>query len=289
MATLGFIGTGLMGSPMAQSLLRAGHELIVFDVDRRATEACAALGARVAGSAAEAAAGEFVFVMVKTGSQVEEVILGDRGILAGLRDGRTLTCAVMATIAPPLIRKLAATAGPRGLSLIDAPVSGGPILAQLGVLTFMVGGDESIVETVKPYLGAMGNTIITVGPLGSGLMMKLVNNMVGITNAYVFTEAMRIAAAGGLDLAKTVEVINASSGRNWCSENWDMYVKFVGAVLKDDSFHATVVKDIETAIGWVEGLGLESPILGGALDITKSSLDLPEDTYRKMEAVKAGG
>lgn len=115
MATLGFIGTGLMGSPMAQSLLRAGHELIVYDVDRRATEACAALGAHVAGSAAETAAGEFVFVMVKTGPQVEEVIRGNSGILAGMAKGRELSCAVMSTIPPPLIRELAAIGGPGDL------------------------------------------------------------------------------------------------------------------------------------------------------------------------------
>jgi len=289
MAKLGFIGTGLMGSPMAQSLLRAGHELIVYDADQRAGEACAAAGAHVAGSAAETAAGESVFVMVKTGPQVEEVILGDGGILAGMEGGRELTCAVMSTIAPLLIRKLAEITAPRGLTLIDAPVSGGPILAQLGLLTFMVGGAEKTVAAVKPYLGAMGNNIFTVGPLGAGLMMKLVNNVVGITNAYVFTEAMRIADAGGLDLAKTVEVINASSGRNWCSENWDMYVKFVGAVLSDESFHATVVKDIETAISWIDGLGLTSPILAGALDIARTWIDLPEATYRRMEGIKGQG
>lgn len=168
-------------------------------------------------------------------------------------------------------------------------MSGGPILAQLGLLTFMVSGDEKCIEEVRPYLRAMGNNIFTVGPLGSGLMMKLVNNVVGITNAYVFTEAMKIAAAGGLDLAKTVEVINASSGRNWCSENWDMYVNFVGAVLKDESFHATVVKDIETAIGWAEGLGLTSPILAGALDIARTWIDLPEETYRTMKEVRTEG
>ncbi len=285
MATLGFVGTGLMGSPMAQSLLRAGHEVIVYDVDRRAAEACAASGALVAGSAAETAVGEYVFIMVKTGPQVEDVICGNGGILAGMAKGRELSCVVMSTIPPPLIRNLAEIGEPRGLTLIDAPVSGGPILAQLGLLTFMIGGDEQIVEAVKPYLQAMGNNIFTVGPLGSGLMMKLVNNVVGITNAYVFTEAMKIAAAGGLDLTKTLEVINASSGRNWCSENWDMYVQFVGAVLKDESFHATVIKDIETAIGWAEGLGVASPILAGALDIARTWIDLPEETYRRMAAV----
>lgn len=169
---------------------------------------------------------------------------------------------------------------------MDGPVSGGPILAQLGLLTFMVGGEESVVESVKSYLGAMGNNIFYIGPLGAGLAMKLVNNVVGITNAYVFTEALKMAHAGGLDLGKTVSVVNASSGRNWCSENWDMYVKFAGLVLTDESFHATGIKDIETAIEWIGGLNLASPILKAALDIANTWITLPEEMYQKMSATK---
>lgn len=100
MARLGFIGTGLMGNPMAQNLLRAGHELVVYDIRPEATEQCAALGAKVARSVSETAACEFVFVIVKTGPQVEEVILGERGILAGMKAGQELTCVVMSTISP---------------------------------------------------------------------------------------------------------------------------------------------------------------------------------------------
>jgi len=203
-----------------------------------------------------------------------------------MKAGQELTCVVMSTISPALIRKLDGIARPRGLNLIDAPVSGGPILAQMGLLTFMVGGEERAVENVKPFLGAMGSNIFFIGSLGSGLAMKLVNNVVGITNAYVFTEALKIAHAGGLDLGKTVAVVNASSGRNWCSENWDMYVKFVGLVLGDESFHATGIKDIETAIEWSRGLDLESPILKGALDIASTWIALPDDVYRKMSATK---
>ena len=92
MARLGFVGTGLMGSPMAQNLLRAGHEVMVYDVHPAATEQCAALGAQVARSASETTVCDLVFVIVKTGPQVEEVVLGEKGLLAGMRTGQELTC-----------------------------------------------------------------------------------------------------------------------------------------------------------------------------------------------------
>jgi 3-hydroxyisobutyrate dehydrogenase-like beta-hydroxyacid dehydrogenase len=286
MGQIGFVGTGMMGSPMACNLVKAGFAVMVYDVRPEATRDCVALGAKPARIVSEMAVCEAVFVMVHSGPQVEEVLLGEQGLLKGMQPGQTLLAVIMSTISPHLIRKLAQTTAPKGLTLIDAPVSGGPILAQMGVLTFMIGGDEALADTVKPCLKAMGNNLFYIGPLGMGLAMKLVNNIVGITNAYVFTEAVKIGHAGGLDLKRAVEVINASSGRNWCSENWEMYCQFVGIVLKDASFSDTVIKDIKTAIDWAGELDLSSPILKAALAVVEAGVDVPEDLHRKMLATK---
>jgi len=287
MGRIGFVGTGMMGSPMACNLVKAGFEVLVYDTRPEATKDCLALGARPAGKISELAGCEAVFVMVHSGPQVEEVLLGEQGLLKGMQPGQKLIAVIMSTISPQLIKKLAQATAPKGLTLIDAPVSGGPILAQLGALTFMIGGDEAVLEAVRPCLKAMGNNIFYIGPLGRGLAMKLVNNIVGITNAYVFTEAVKIGHAGGLDLHRAVEVINASSGRNWCSENWEMYVQFVGIVLKDVSFNDTAIKDIKTAIDWAGEMDLSSPILKAALAVVEAGVDMPEDLHREMLATKA--
>ncbi len=286
MRRIGFIGTGMMGGHMACNLVKAGFEVLVYDTRPEATKDCVTLGAQPAGKIPELAGCEAVFVMVHSGPQVEEVLLGEQGLLKGMQRGQKLTAVVMSTISPHLIKKLSQATEPKGLTLIDAPVSGGPILAQMGALSFMIGGDKAIMETVMSCLEAMGNKHFYIGPLGMGLAMKLVNNIVGITNAYVFTEAVKIAHAGNLDLRRVVEVMNASSGRNWCSENWEMYVQFVGIVLKDIPFKDTTIKDIKTVIDWAEEMDLSSPILKAALAIAESGVDVPEDLHRKILETK---
>jgi 3-hydroxyisobutyrate dehydrogenase-like beta-hydroxyacid dehydrogenase len=108
------------------------------------------------------------------------------------------------------------------------------------------------------------------------------NNIVGLTNAYVFTETIRIADATGLDIRKAVDVINASSGKNWCSENWEMYVRFVGMVLNDEGFQRTAVKDLETALEWTKETAGGSAIVENALSIIKSGVDLPSGLFESL-------
>ena len=202
--------------------------------------------------------------------------------MKGMKKGQTLTAVIMATVSPTFVRQLAAMTRPAGIALVDAPVSGGAVLAQKGELAFMIGGEEALVDSLLPYLRAMGRHIFHVGSLGSGLAVKLVNNIVGITNAYVFTDALKIANADGLNLNKVVEAINAGSGKNWGSEKWGMFVDLVSMVRKDASFKNTCIKDIKTAIAWGDELHLDCPKLKATLSIAEVGMDVSDHLHKEM-------
>jgi 3-hydroxyisobutyrate dehydrogenase-like beta-hydroxyacid dehydrogenase len=272
MAKIGFVGLGMMGNPMAQNLVRAGFDVVVYDIRPEATKEAAALGAQAAPNLELMGASDTVFIMVNTGAQVEQAMAG---ISAGVTTGKGPLVVVMATISPDLIKQVAQKAASKGIKVMDAPVSGAPILAQTGGLSIMVGGDTTAFESIKPYLEAMGKAIKHIGPLGMGLAMKLVNNLVGITNGYVLSEALKIGLASGLDINTMVEMMRASSGNNWIVENWDAYIAFLGLMaaqprlLRD--FHHTAAKDIETVLEWTKTQGWEAPVLDSVLSILNAS------------------
>ncbi len=272
MAKIGFVGLGMMGNPMAQNLVRAGFDVVVYDVRPEATKEAAALGAQAVPDLEHMAACDPVFIMVNTGAQVEQVMAG---ITAGVTTGKGLLVVVMATISPDLIKQVAQKAAAKGIRVMDAPVSGAPILAQTGGLSIMAGGDAPAFESIKPYLEAMGKAIKHIGPLGMGLAMKLVNNLVGITNGYVLSEAMKIGLASGLDVKTMVEMMRASSGNNWIVENWDAYIAFLGLMAAQprslQDFHHTAAKDIETVREWTKTQGWQAPVLDSVLSILNAS------------------
>jgi 3-hydroxyisobutyrate dehydrogenase-like beta-hydroxyacid dehydrogenase len=209
---VGFIGLGIMGSRMAASLRRAGHELTVYNRTRATADAWAAEhGASVAATPAEAgAAADVVITMVVDGDQVREVLLGPGGVAEGAAPG-TL-CVDMSTIAPSQTRAIGSALAARGLSLLDAPVTGSAPRAEDGTLTIMVGGEQADFERAQPLLEAMGRLVLHVGPLGQGEMLKLVNNAVAAANAATLAQALVVAKATGVDLQALVAVMGAGSG-----------------------------------------------------------------------------
>jgi len=214
---IAFIGLGNMGGPMARNLLKAGHALTVFDVVERNVEALTALGAAGAGSAKlAAAAGELVITMLPSSPHVKSVYLGDDGVLAGVRRGVTLVDS--STIDPHSAREVAAAAAAHGNPMADAPVSGGTGGAEAGTLTFMVGADPALFDTIKPTLAHMGKNIVHCGGAGTGQVAKICNNMLlGISMVGV-AEAMNLGAALGIDPKVLAGIINTSSGRCWSSD-----------------------------------------------------------------------
>jgi 3-hydroxyisobutyrate dehydrogenase-like beta-hydroxyacid dehydrogenase len=279
----GFIGLGMMGNPMAQNLLKAGHQLAVFDLSHEAVQKCSELGAMVAGSIAEMAQYEVVFIIVNTGAQLEQVLFGDAGLIDSLQQGHRQTVVVMSTISPGMIKAIDSRINNSNVTLIDAPVSGGPIIAEMGQLSFMIGGaGAETMVILRPYLDAMGKDIFTIGDLGSGLAVKLINNVVALGNAYVFTEALTIGVEADLDIDRIVEVMSASSGKNWCTDNWDMYKAFMSLLLTQPSFQQTAEKDIDTAIEWSRDLNIDIPSLEHVRSIIRSSMGVTDQLKEKL-------
>lgn len=213
-----FIGTGAMGQPMAANLVRKGFAVAAYDVAAGALAAAVAAGATGCGSAAEAAKqAEVIVTMLPSSSHVEAAYLGPGGVLEGVATGRL--CIDMSTIDPAVSRRVAEAARGRGLRFIDAPVSGGVPRAVEGTLAIMVGGDARDVEEARPLLAAMGANIVHVGPVGSGEVAKLCNNLIAGVATVAVSEAFRIAEGFGVDPKVLTEVISKSSGNTWVMEH----------------------------------------------------------------------
>jgi len=214
MATIGFIGLGNMGGPMAANLLGAGHEVTGFDLVPRAVEALTAKGGRAAASAAEAAAaGDIVITMLPAGPQVRAVYLGEGGLLASAQRGALLIdCS---TIDVETARAVAAAAREAGFDMLDAPVSGGVAGAEAASLTFMVGGEAEIFARAQPVLAAMGRTIVYAGPAGNGQAAKICNNMILGVSMIAVCEAFSLAERLGLEAQTLFDISSKSSGQCW--------------------------------------------------------------------------
>ena len=218
MTRIGFIGVGTMGLPMAKNLLNKGFAVTAFDANPEAVTAAAAAGMTAAASAAECVAtADIVITMLPSSPNVESVYTGDGGVLAAARRG-TL-CVDMSTIDPAVSRRVAAAGKERGVRFIDAPVSGGVPRATDGTLAIMVGGETADVQEAMPALQAMGANVIHVGPVGSGEVAKLCNNLVSGVAAVALSEAFRIAEGFGVDPKIVTEVISKSSGNTWVMEH----------------------------------------------------------------------
>lgn len=217
MSHIAFIGLGNMGAPMAQNLLKAGHQLTVFDLVPATVQALEAAGAQSAASAAACVRdAEVVITMLPASRHVEGLFLGEGGLLEAIASGRlVIECS---TIAPESARKVASAAGERGIRMIDAPVSGGTAGAAAATLTFIVGGPEDDVASARPFLEKMGSHVLHAGEAGAGQVAKICNNMLlGIQMAGT-AEALALGAANGLDPKALSDIIARSSGRNWVTE-----------------------------------------------------------------------
>ncbi len=217
MTRIGFIGVGTMGLPMAKNLVKKGFTVSAFDMNPAAVQAAVAAGMTGTASAAEVVAtADVVVTMLPSSPNVESAYTGDGGVLAAARKG-TL-CVDMSTIDPGVSRRVAAAAVERGLRFVDAPVSGGVPRAIDGTLAIMVGGSEADFAAARPVLEAMGANIFHVGPVGSGEVVKLCNNLIAGVSAVAVSEAFRLAEAFGVDPRTATDVIAKSSGNTWVME-----------------------------------------------------------------------
>ncbi|HLF01905.1 MAG TPA: NAD(P)-dependent oxidoreductase [Anaerolineales bacterium] len=215
---IGFIGLGIMGRGMARNLLKAGFAVRVWNRTAGRMDELAADGAIPTRSPADLASQSgLIITCVSDTPDVEAVLLGPNGVAGGARSGSLVID--MSTISPQATTVIAARLAERGVQMLDAPVSGGSEGAAKGTLTIMVGGAEADVARAMPAFEAMGKKITHMGPIGSGQMTKLVNQILVVGNALAMSEALLFAQAGGLDLAKTVEALGAGAAGSWMWSN----------------------------------------------------------------------
>ncbi len=208
---LGFIGTGNMGNPMAANLIRAGHQLTVHDLRREAATNLLEMGAEWADSPRDAVPGnEVVFTSLPVPRDVEVVLLGEGGILEGAGEGSIYVD--LSTNSPTVIRRLHEVCAAKGISVLDAPVSGGTYGAAAGTLAVMVGGEERVFNQVKPALDAVGSHVVYCGDIGSGSVCKICNNLLSMGIGVLLSEALTMGVKAGVDLAVLADVIANSSG-----------------------------------------------------------------------------
>ena len=260
---VGFIGLGRMGKPMAVNLLRAGFGLVVHDSRQQPVLELANLGATIASSPREAAeAVDLVEIVVVDDAQVEEVLLGDRGVLQGARDGTIIV--IHSTVYPQTVKKMAKPAAAKGVQVIDAPVSGGEAGAREKSLCYMVGGDLALLERCREVFSTSASEIFHVGALGSGATAKMIVQVVTCINMLAAHEAEMLAAQGGLDFAVLQKVLHASSGQSFVTDNWINRFKLAQDSIEIRRRRTEVFqKSLAPAIEMARQLGLSLP--GAAL------------------------
>jgi 2-hydroxy-3-oxopropionate reductase len=196
---IGFIGLGIMGKPMSKNLLKAGYELVVCGHVRKGpVEELAAAGAKIAATPKEVAQrSDIVITMLPNSPQVEEVVLGQDGVIEGAPPG--LVLADMSSIAPLVSRKVAAALAAKGVEMLDAPVSGGEPKAIAGTLSVMVGGKKEVFDRCYPVLKAMGASVVLTGAVGAGNVTKLANQVIVALNIAAMSEAFVLAVRAGVE------------------------------------------------------------------------------------------
>jgi 2-hydroxy-3-oxopropionate reductase len=213
--TIGFIGLGIMGRPMAKNLLKAGFPLVVHSRSRGPVDDLVQAGAKAASTPREVAAQSDVLItMLPNSPDVELVALGRDGIIEGARSG--LIFADMSTISPIVSQKVGKALEPKGVGMLDAPVSGGERGAIDGALSIMVGGDQAVFDAALPIFQAMGKTITLLGPLGFGGFTKLANQIIVAVNLTALGEALTLARKAGLDRELTLKALAGGLAGSRC-------------------------------------------------------------------------
>ncbi|MDR7439933.1 MAG: NAD(P)-dependent oxidoreductase [Armatimonadota bacterium] len=261
-----FIGVGNMGSRMARRLLAAGWPLRVYDRRRETTEALQQLGARVADSAAQAAAeADFVLLSLPDPAAVQETTLESGGVLGAMRPGTILVD--LSTGDPGTARAVAAAATARGIAALDAPVSGGVEGAERGTLTIMVGGERPAYERTRHLLEHLGSRVVYVGPSGSGQVVKLCNNMAAAAAMVATSEVLLTGMAYGLPLKVLADIMESGTAQSWV-------LSYLGREAFQSSYEpgfalGLLRKDVELFLRMAEEARIAAPVCGLVVQVLR--------------------
>ena len=264
---IAFIGLGVMGRGMAMNMVaKSGAEITVFDVNDAQYPHFIEKGAKTAASVAETAAADIIFLSLPNSEIVENVICGQ--LLAHLQEGQTVVD--LSTITYNTTVAIGQRLADRGVDFLDAPVSGMESRANDGTLTVMCGGSEAVFEKVKPYLCCIGSKVLFMGPLGSGQLTKLINQLLFDINAAAVAEILPMAVKMGLDSAKVGQVVNSGTGRSYASEF------FIPRILKRNFSEGYLMKhaykDLISAAELGAHRGIPMPVLAAATATYQTAL-----------------
>ncbi|HIG59322.1 MAG TPA: 3-hydroxyisobutyrate dehydrogenase [Gammaproteobacteria bacterium] len=267
MKKIGFIGLGNMGGPMASNLLKAQHEVAVYDIVPSLVESISEQGGIACKSAAEVLCGaDLVISMLPASQHVESLYLGDEGIMPLIDTSSiVIDCS---TISPASSNKVSTAAQALGIAMLDAPVSGGVGGAVAGSLTFIVGGTEADLEKVRPILEIMGNNIFHAGAAGAGQVAKICNNMLLSVLMTGTAEALQLGVNNGLDAKVLSEIMRKSSGGNWALEVYNPYPGVMDNVPAGNDYQGGFLVDLmikDLGLAMESALATDSSIPLGAL------------------------
>ena len=269
---IGFIGIGQMGKHMSRHILEAGYKLTICDLNKEAATQLVERGAKWADTPKEMAAScRVVITCLPTPQSVEQVVYGTNGLKSGWKSGDIYVD--MSTNAPSLLRRIAEDARSMGVSVLDAPMSGGTMGAEKGTLAIMVGGDSASLEKIRKILECMGKSIFYVGDVGCGNVAKLVNNMISLACTTINAEGFVLGTKAGIDPRVLWEIVKASTGNNWSLQQYP-----------DGVFKGNFEPGFRLSLAYKD--------IGLALDLGKEySIPLPVGTAVKQElneAISAG-
>ena len=257
--TIGFIGLGIMGTPMANHLLDAGHQLVVYDIIPEAVQRLVNLGARAEVSCqAVASRVDIVISMVPDSPNVETVYLSEDGVLAGARVDTLLID--MSTISPATAIAAAERAKEIGCPMLDAPVSGGDVGAKNAALSIMVGGDEAVMEDCREILQTMGD-IVHCGDIGTGEVAKIVNNYICLNSSLLIAEGIVLGVKCGMKPDRLLDVLASGSAESWMLHYWGS--KALKGDFNPGFYLDLTIKDITLALATAKELKVPVPV--GAL------------------------
>ena len=267
MKKIGFVGLGIMGKPMAKNLLKAGYELVVFDINQDAVNEVVAAGAVKAENAKEVAAkSEAVITMLPNSPHVKTAVLGENGVLAGAKPGLILID--MSSIAPLAAQEVAAAVAKQGVEMLDAPVSGGEPKAIDGSLSIMVGGKQEIFDRCVELLSKMGKSVVRCGDIGAGNTTKLANQIIVALNIAALSEALVLATKAGVDPEL---VFNAIRGGLAGSTVMEAKAPMILAGNFKPGFKIDLhIKDLANAIETGHDVGVPLPLTSSVMEILQA-------------------
>lgn len=266
MSKIGFIGVGNMGSRMVDRLIHAGHYVIICDANEKTLDRYASQGVKTTTKPRDTASAEIVILMVADDQQLISVVSGYEGLLSGLKGHEHLTLLIMSTGLPKtMLHVKELFRSYVNVKILEAPVSGGVGGAERGTLSIMMGGEPEDIDAVMPVVQCIGKSVFRCGPYGTAQTVKLINNMIGLTNLYMTAEGFDIAVRSGVDLHQLGQILEASTGRSFISQDIETSRFHYANWARDPEAFAAlsriVRKDMQLAVELAKDAGIDASVL----------------------------